>query len=586
MTDRRVLPYGSWPSPIAVDMAVAGAKAFREPRLFGDDVYWTEGRPDEGGRQVIVRWNASEGPTDLTPPPFNVRTIVHEYGGGWYTADPATGTVYFSNVPDNRIYLLERGGTPQPLTEIGPYRFGDLVLDAGRRRLIAIREDHSGLDRAADAMSVTDGQRVPEPRNELVAIDASSGAVGVLSSGYDFYSSQRVSADGSRLAWLAWNHPDMPWDGSELWVADVDASGALSNDRRIAGSRDESIAQPEWAPDGSLVFVSDRSGWWNLYRWSGSGGDGSGDATALAPMDAEFAGPQWVFGIRWYGIAPEGTIYAVAGGTEDKAGVWAIPLDREPPASGGPRRLDLGEHADALQVGSGRLFYVSSDWDRPNSLVLREFDDSRHPATGLRTVLATQFELPVDRAYLSEPEEIEFPTTDGQTAFAFYYPPTNPEYAGPDGERPPLVVMSHGGPTSRVSGALDIEKNAFTSRGFGVVDVNYRGSTGFGRDYMRKLDGMWGIYDVDDCIAAARYLAERGDVDGARLAIRGGSAGGYTTLAALTFHDVFAAGASHYGVGDLEALARFTHKFESTYLLWRRIRKARSSTASDRRSTM
>ena len=377
----------------------------------------------------------------------------------------------------------------------------------------------------------------------------------MLSSGYDFYSSLRLTGDGARVAWLAWNHPDMPWDQSELWIADVGSAGALTNERHIAGGGgDESIVQPEWAPDGSVAFVSDRSGWWNLYRWTGSG-----EPIALAPMEAEFAGPQWVFGLRWYGIAPDGTIYAVAIGAGERAGLWVIPV------GGKAHRVDMGDHIESLQVGREKLLYVASGWDRPKSLELVEFD-GMDPTTGRRTVLRSQFELPFSTAFLSQPEEIEFPTTNGKTAFAFYYPPTNPDVVAPDGERPPLVVMSHGGPTSSVGPSLDLEKNAFTSRGFAVVDVNYRGSTGFGRDYMRSLDGMWGVYDVDDCIAAARYLADRGDVDPERLTIRGGSAGGYTTLAALAFHDVFAAGASHYGVGDLEGLARFTHKYEATYL--------------------
>ncbi len=554
MAQRRVLPYGSWPSPITIDMAVASQVSLREPRFFGDGIYWTEGRPQENGRQVIVRWDAREGAVDVTPPSFNARTMIHEYGGGWYTVDPATETVYFSNLPDSRIYRQARGAAPVALTAEADVRFGDLVLDAARQRLVCVREDHTGLDHAAHVAQ--EGGRAPEARNELVSVDLSSGSVTVLTSGHDFYSTPRVSSDG-RLAWLAWDHPNMPWDATELWVAQFDAAGALKNERLVAGGMDESIVQPEWSPDGSLVFVSDRSGWWNLYRWSGGagGGESGGGSVALAPMNAEFAGPQWVFGLAWYGIDQQGTIYAAAG-DDGVGGVWAIPL------SGAPRRLKLPDQLiESIHVGSGgRLLYFGGSWRDPRAVVLVDV------GTGERQVLRTQFELEVDPGYLAQPEEIEFPTTDGETAFALYYAPTNPDVAGPAGERPPLVVMSHGGPTSSASSALQFEINSFTSRGFAVADVNYRGSTGHGREYMRRLDGMWGVYDVDDCIAAAQFLAARGDIDPQRMAITGGSAGGYTTLAALVFHDVFAAGASHYGVGDLEGLARDTHKFESHYL--------------------
>jgi dipeptidyl aminopeptidase/acylaminoacyl peptidase len=559
MTERRELPYGSWPSPITIDMAVSSQIAFREPRLSGGDVYWTEGRPAELGRQVIVRWSEAAGATDVTPPPYNARTMIHEYGGGWYTVDERDGTVYFSNVSDGRIYRVTRDGAPVALTPDGAHRFGDLVLDAARQRLVCIREDHTHLAAQSDLaanMDRGDG-RIAEPRNELVAIDTTSGAVSVLASGRDFYSSPRVAADG-QLAWLEWNHPNMPWDASELWVAACASDGALVNPRRVAGGDDESIVQPEWAPDGSLVFVSDRSGWWNLYRWSRA----DAPPESLAPMAADFAGPQWVFGMSWYGIAGDGTIFAAAAG-EAGSGVWRIARD------GPPALVDLPDaRVETLQVRSvgelTSLCYIGASWEQPRRVVLAGIDTGGRVVS--RRVLREQFELTVDRAFLSEPEAIEFPTTDGQTAHAFYYRPTNPDYRAPAGEKPPLVVEIHGGPTSSASTALQMGIDAFTSRGFAVVDVNYRGSNGYGREYMRSLDGKWGVYDVDDCIAAARYLAERGDVDPERMAIRGGSAGGYTTLAALTFHDVFAAGASHYGVGDLEALARFTHKYESHYL--------------------
>ena len=554
MSERRVLSYGSWLSPITVDMAVSASTVLREPRLAGNAVYWTEGRPKEKGRQVIVRWTPDAGVIDVTPAPFNARTMIHEYGGGWYVIDPVHGTVYFTSLADGRIYRQARDGEPVALTPEGAFRYGDLSFDWSQGRLVCIREDHTGLDHHATA---AEGERIAEPRNELVSVDIGSGAVSVLATGHDFYSSPRPTFD--RLAWLCWRHPNMPWDSTELWVAEIADSGVQSNARMIAGGADESIVQPQWAPDGSLVFVSDRSGWWNLYRWTPNG-----EVTALAPMAGDFAGPQWVFGMSWYGIAEDGTIYATGGGA-GRGGVWRI----SPGAA--PALVELpDERVESLQVGALHrggptvLCYFGGSWSEPRQVVVVELTAGGQVAS--RRVLRRAFELEVDRAFLARPEPIEFPTTNGQTAHAYFYPPTNPDFEGPADEKPPLVVEIHGGPTSAATTALQMEIDAFTSRGFAVVDVDYRGSNGYGREYMRSLDGQWGVYDVDDCIAAALYLAERGDVDRDRMAIRGGSAGGYTTLAALVFHDVFAAGASHYGVGDLEALARETHKFESRYL--------------------
>jgi dipeptidyl aminopeptidase/acylaminoacyl peptidase len=550
MPQRSVLPYGSWPSPISVEMAVAGALALREPRLDGDDVYWIEGRPEERGRQVIVRWSEEHGLGDVIPPELNARTMIHEYGGGGYAVHG--GRVYFSSFADGRVYRqrVGSGEQPEPVTPSGPYRFGDLLVDAGRRRLLAVREDHTPLAAGASGHG-----RRPEPEDTLIAIDARSADVNVLASGYDFYSTPRPSPDGRLLAWLSWRHPNMPWDGTELRLADVGPDGWLAGERTVAGGAEESIVQPEWAPDGSLVFASDRSGWWNLYRLTPAGLIEPGPAIPLAPMEAEFAGPQWVFGMSWFGIAPDGTIVAVAhrSGRDE---LWMIP------ASGGSaERIEVpDEEIASLQVGRDRVAYLGASPIEPRAVVVLDLSG------GMRRVLRTAADIELDRSCFSRPEPISFPTSDGATAHALYYAPQNAEVEAPAGERPPLVVMSHGGPTSSASGSLDLVTQIFTSRGFAVVDVDYGGSSGYGREYMRRLDGSWGIVDVDDCINAARFLAERGDVDERRMAIRGGSAGGYTTLCALVFHDVFAAGASYFGVGDLEALARDTHKFESRYL--------------------
>ena len=548
MSDVRVQPYGSWRSPISIDMAVSSSVALQQPRLHGLDVYWTEGRPQEQGRQVIVRRRADGKIEDVTPAPFNARTMAHEYGGGWY-AIGADDTVYFSSLPDGRIYRQAPGAQPEPLTAAGDYRFADLVFDTSRDRIVCVREDHAALHPSA-------GGRAPEATNTLVGIDANSGSVTILAAGYDFYSSPRASADGTRLAWLAWRHPNMPWDTDEVWVADVDESGLLSNQHMVAGGGDESIVQPEWAPDGSLVFVSDRSGWWNLYRWTGTGAP-----AALAPMEAEFAGPQWVFGMSWYGIARDGTIFASGHGADGGA-LWRIPVD------GVPHKLALpDEQISSVQVtdsaGGTRVCYLGGSSVEPSSVVLLE--NAGRPSMS-RHVLRRSFEVRFPTDYISRPEAITFPTSDGGVAHALFYRPTNPDFTAPAGELPPLIVTVHGGPTSQAGGVLSLGKQFFTSRGFAMVDVDYRGSSGYGRAYMRLLDGKWGVYDIDDVVAAARYLTDRGEVDGQRMATIGGSAGGYTTLAALAFRDVFAAGASYFGVADLGALARDTHKFESRYL--------------------
>jgi dipeptidyl aminopeptidase/acylaminoacyl peptidase len=547
LADRKVLPHGSWPSPISVDMAVSSALALREPRFDGHDLYWTEGRPQERGRQVIVRWNERDGAVDVTPPDFNARTMAHEYGGGSYAV--AEGTVYFANIADGRIYRQPRDGAPVALTAERPYRYGDLTYDRARNRLLCVREDMTRV-LAAEAGAHTAGGdgRIPEPEDNLVAIDPTSGATTVLAQGYDFYNTPRPSPDGSRLAWLSWRHPNMPWDSTELWVAQLDAAGLPVDPQLVAGGPDESVIQPEWAPDGSLVFISDRSGWWNLYRWN------DGRVTQIAQMEAEFGGPPWVFGLSWYGIADDGTIVAMVrrAGTDE---LWRFPV------SGAATRLDVPfANIGQVQVSGSRVAFEAAGPSEPLSVALLDLD------SGEWRILRQSFELSVDQAYVSAPEEITFPTSDGDVAHAWYYPPTNPEAAGPPDARPPLVLFNHGGPTSLSPAVLDLGKQFFTSRGLAVVDVNYRGSNGYGREYMRKLYGTWGIYDVADCINAARYMAQRGDIDPARMAIRGGSAGGYTALCALAFHDVFAAGASYFGVGDIEALARETHKFESRYM--------------------
>ena len=548
MPERRTLPYGSWPSSIDIAAAVSGSLQLGMPRFDGADLYWIEGRPQEGGRQVVVRRAPDGTIDDFTPAGFNVRSRVHEYGGGAYTV--SAGVVYLSNFSDGRLYR-QAEGEPEPITPADDLRYADLLVDRPRNRLICVVEDHRQI--AAGPPTATDGGRIPEPINTLGAVDLASGTVTTLAEGYDFYSTPRLSPDGNRLAWLAWRHPNMPWDGCELWLAELDGAGRLVDGRIVAGGAEESIVQPEWAPDGSLVFVSDASGFWNLSRLADPA---DGPPVSLLPMAAEFAAPQWVLGMSWYGIDADGTILAI-GHRAGRDELWRIPAG----ASGSPEQVAL-PHTElaGIDVNAGRTAFVTGQPDESAGLVLLE------NATGNWQYLRRASDRPIDGREVSLPQPIEFPTTGGLTAHALFYPPTNGNAIGPAGEQPPLVVMSHGGPTSRAYSGLSLDRQVFTSRGFAVVDVDYGGSNGYGREYMRRLDGNWGIVDVDDCINAARYLAARGLVDPQRMAIRGGSAGGYTTLCALVFHDAFAAGASHYGVGDLEGLARDTHKFESRYI--------------------
>jgi dipeptidyl aminopeptidase/acylaminoacyl peptidase len=534
MMEAKVAPYGSWKSPITSDLIVTGSVGLSQTAIDGEDVYWMEMRPSEGGRSVIVRRSADGETMDVTPSPFNARTRVHEYGGGDYTVKD--GIAYFSNFSDQRLYRQTVGSEPQALTPAVEMRYADMVVDERRGSLICVREDHTEAGR--------------EAVNTLVSIKPEGEDSGrVLVSGNDFYSSPRVSPDGSRLAWLTWNHPNMPWDGTELWVGHLDEEGAVSRSERVAGSLEESIFQPEWSPDGVLYFVSDRSGWWNLYRWR------DGQVEPLCNMEAEFGQPQWVFGLSAYGFASASRI--ICAYTERGSSRMAS-LDTQ---TGVLTPFEM-PYTDitSLRVGPERAVFRGGSPTSPASIIELEL------ATGETKTLRRSNDLKIDEGYLSIAQAVEFPTENGLTAHAFFYPPQNKDYNASPTTRPPLLVKSHGGPTSACSPTLSLSIQYWTSRGIAVLDVNYGGSTGYGRDYRERLKDQWGIVDVDDCVNGAKYLAERGLVDGERLTIDGGSAGGYTTLCALTFRDAFKAGASHFGVSDAEALARETHKFESRYL--------------------
>lgn len=532
MIEKKISPYGSWRSPITSDLIVAGTVRLGQIELDGETVYWIEGRPAEKGRNVIVRRSADGAMVDVNPQPFNARTLVNEYGGGSFTV--SNGEVFFSNFADQRLYRVAPNAEPQAITAESKFRFADGVVDRRRNRMICVREDHSIA-----------GQ---EAATTLVAVDLASGEQTILTSGNDFYSSPRLSADGNQLAWLEWSHPNMPWDGSELWLADVPGDGSLANKRLIAGGSAESIFQPEWSPGGELYFVSDRSNWWNLYRFSG------GAVESVCPMEAEFGLPQWVFGMATYGFVSAGQIVcayvqkgfsrlALVDVESGKIETVAAPYTQ----------------IEGVRCSAGKAVFFAGSPGEASAIV--SFD----PATRQFETLRRSSELAIDSAYVSAPQAIEYPTESGLTAHGFFYPPQNKDFAAPVNELPPLLVMIHGGPTSAASPTLKLGIQYWTSRGIAVLDVNYGGSTGYGRDYRERLKGNWGVVDVDDCVNGARFLAEQGLVDGNRLAITGGSAGGYTVLCALAFRDVFKAGASHYGVSDLAALEIDTHKFESRY---------------------
>ncbi len=537
MPNPLIAPYGSWRSPLTSDRIVSESIKLGQIALDGDQVFWVENRPSEGGRNVVVRMDGDGTCHTLTPDSFDVRTRVHEYGGGAYCV--SEGVVYFSHFSDQRLYRQHQGGPPEPMFTGAPTFYADGLIDTKRNRLICIREDHTHSDE--------------EPRNAIVSLhlDGQSRKISgdVLISGNDFYASPRLSPDGRQLAWLTWNHPNMPWDGTELWTANVAQDGSLLSPRCVAGGTEVSIFQPEWSPDGQLYFVSDQSGWWNLYRL------GHERAVPLYPMEAEFGEPQWVFGQRLYGF--ESARHVICAYTQ--RGFWHLGrLDTQQRTL---ERFDLPYTVfDDIHVRQSNVFCTAGSSSEPTALIQIDVDSQAV------TVLRSSISFSLDADYISTPSAVTYPTEDGNTGHAFYYPPRNAEYQGPPSERPPLLVKSHGGPTGASSPSFNLMIQFWTSRGFAVLDVNYGGSTGYGRAYRERLNGQWGIVDVDDCVSAVRTLVGRDKVDPKRVTITGGSAGGFTTLCALTFRDSFTAGSSYYGVSDLEALVRDTHKFEARYL--------------------
>jgi dienelactone hydrolase len=557
--------FGTWPSPITAHATATQGVRLGAPSVDGNDVYWLEGRPAEGGRNVLVAMGADGALQELTPPGFNVRTRVHEYGGGGYLAH--RGQVIFSNFADQRLYRFDRpapGGAvvPEPFTPEGRWHYADGVVDVPRARLVCVREDHTVEGREAITTLVS------------VPLDGGSSEGTVLAHGYDFYSTPRLSPDGSTLSWICWRHPQMPWDGTELWCADVGDDGMLQRERRIAGSASESIYQPGWSPDGVLHFVSDRDGWWRLYRAESVRASDTPRIVAVLPQPpegAEFGRPQWILGTSTWAFAGPSQIVT----SYTQAGRWHLGVIDV--ASGQLRPFAPGiEPGDWLATtdrggdgseGVSEVILVAGFAAAPDCLAALALGD-RGTGTGpMRVLRATASDDVIDGSHVSTAEAIEFSTTGGLTAHAFYYPPHNRDCAGLPGERPPLMVIGHGGPIAAADSTFDLKVQFWTSRGFAVVDVNYGGSTGFGRSYRQRLNGEWGVVDVADLIHAAQHLVREGKADARRMTIRGGSAGGYTALAALTmFPDVFGAGASYYGISDLEVLIHDSHKFEARCL--------------------
>jgi dipeptidyl aminopeptidase/acylaminoacyl peptidase len=536
MNKQKIASFGSWQSPITTESITAKTVGLGSVDVLGNEIYWLEARPEEKGRNVLVKQDDGGTVTEITPQPFNVRTRVHEYGGGAYLITKTA--IYFSNYSDGRVYQQVERQTPQAITpEASLCRYADFVLDSQRNRLICVCEDHSQVN--------------SEPINSIVGISLDTGTITPLATGNDFYTSPRISPDGTQLAYISWDHPSMPWDSSYLWLGNIQQDGFLDRVELVTGGTNESICEPKWSPDGLLYFSSDRSNWWNLYRRNR-------DKTieCLYEMAAEFAYPHWVFGLSTYSFISADLIVCAY----SQNGSWHLGSIQTKTKHFQAINTPFTDLASVRASHDGYAFLIAGSPDRPTAIVKFNLE------TQQATIIKQSGELTIDPGYISLPQAISFPTENNLVAHAWYYPPQNQDYVAPSGELPPILVKSHGGPTAAASVNLSLRIQYWTSRGFGYLDVNYGGSIGYGRQYRERLKGNWGIVDVRDCINAALYLVKQQLADSERLLISGSSAGGYTTLAALTFGDTFKAGASYYGVSDLEILAQDTHKFEARYL--------------------
>jgi dipeptidyl aminopeptidase/acylaminoacyl peptidase len=540
---KQIANYGGWKSPISAQKIANGSISLSQVIKDEKDIYWVEGRPSQGGRSVIVRCNSKGVIADAISENHNARTRVHEYGGGSY--DVSRGVIYYSNFADQRIYRQDKKEKPVAITpDDSTQRYADIKIDHNSGNLICINESHS-----LDSLN--------EPINSIVRISLDSPAgtrPEVLVSGADFYSNARINSSGTKLTWLQWNHPLMPWDGCELWVADFGKEG-IQNSRRLAGGNTEAVFQPEWHPkdEDALFYVSDRTGWWNLH--SIDTGTENACPEPVLPMEAEFGTPMWVFGMKTYQFSSSETIVCTY--TSDSR--W---------------------HLGHINIKSKKLSRIGLPYTEYSSIncsegvaAFKAGSPESSPAV-ISFNISTKEHIKISKPSadimhlddISIPSVIEFPTDNNLTAHGFFYPPKNRKYEGLDTSKPPLLVKIHGGPTGATGSSLNESIQYWTTRGIAVMDINYGGSTGYGTVYRRRLDRNWGVVDVADCVNGALHLIKQGKVDKDKVAIDGGSAGGFTTLAALAFSNVFKAGASFYGVTDLEALARDTHKFESKYL--------------------
>ncbi|XP_020090128.1 dipeptidyl-peptidase 5-like isoform X1 [Ananas comosus] len=554
-------PYGSWKSPITADVVAGAEKRLGGVALGGDGrLLWIETRPGEGGRAVIVKEpeKLEDKPLDVISSEFSARTLAQEYGGGAFAA--RDNVIIFSNYKDQRLYKQTVGGNhaPVPLTPDygGPVvRYADGVFDPLFHRFITVMEDHrtSSLN----------------PTTTIVAIHLSNGDIHepkVLLSGNDFYAFPRLDPSGKRMAWVEWSHPNMHWDKAELWVGYVSESGDLYKRVRVAGGDPllvESPTEPKWSSKGELFFMTDRRmGFWNIYKWI----EDKNEVVPVYSMNAEFARPLWVFGTSSYDfVGRNGENNSIVCSYRQSGRSYLGILDY---VSGSFSLLDI-PLSDVTNVvaGSDYVYVEGASATHPLSVAKVTLNETLSKATAFSIVWSSSPDVTKHKPYFSLPELIEFPTqVPGQSAYAYFYPPTNPNFQGSPDEKPPLLVKTHGGPTAETRGILDLNIQYWTSRGWAFVDVNYGGSTGYGREYRERLLGQWGVVDVNDCCSCARYLVESGRVDGQRLCITGRSAGGYTTLACLAFRDTFKAGASLYGVADLSLLKAETHKFESHYI--------------------
>lgn len=538
---KQTAPYGSWPSVIGADLLSSQNLRLAEPRLDGNTLYWLESRPQEQGRSALVK-QVNGQKTDLLPPPYSIRSKAHEYGGASYLVD--SGEIYVILQDNQRVYRLQANGDLQPLTPKGDFRYADLCIDREHQRLICVREDHSQKKLG----------QAQEETNSLIAIPLNgSQEIRVLVEGDDFYSNPQLSPNNQQLSWLSWNHPSMPWDNTQCYIADLDPRGDLTHKKLVAGDPDasqpESIFQPQWSPDGHLYLVSDRSNWWNLYRLS------NGELEPVLEKDAEFATPQWVFGMSTYGFLNATQLLT----TYTQQGRWylgLIDLQRAKLTSLSENYSDIS----AINCGAEQALFIGGAPDQPAQIV--------HYQDGELSAIAESATLNFGRDEISLPQPLTFSSgPEGKAqAHAFYYPPTNASYQAPANTQPPLIVLGHGGPTGATETSFNLKIQYWTNRGFAVLDVNYRGSTGYGRIYRDQLKNQWGIADVEDVCAGAEHMVKQGLANPQQLAIKGSSAGGYTVLAALAFGNTFKAGTSLYGIGDLETLARDTHKFEARYL--------------------